>query len=127
MILESIFTGLFVVAVLYFAFRNPNNIYLWLSGISILTSSLIFDQKAPIVDEIIYFALAIFCLFKLIKTPLGHFKDLGKTSKVEIAVLLYLILNCFFSFYFHHTNSSLRFAVLFSTFFIFLMYVKSTQ
>jgi len=127
LILESIFIGLFVVAVLYFAFRNPNNIYLWLSGISILTSSLIFDQKAPIVDEILYFALAIFCLFKLIKTPLGHFKDLGKTSKVEITVLLYLILNCVFSFYFHHTNSSLRFAVLFSTFFIFLMYVKSTH
>jgi len=125
LILESILIGLFSVVALYFNFKNPNKVYLWLSGISILTSSLIFDQKAPLVDEIVFFALAIFCVIRLMKKPSINFRDLRKTSKVELIVLSYLILNCVFSFYFHPANSSLRFAILFSTFLIFLIYIRS--
>ena len=127
LILESIFIGLFSFVALYFAFKSPNKIYTWLSGISILTSSLIFDQKVPVVDEIIYVVLSIFCVIQLIRKPLWSIRELRKTSKVEISILVYLILNCVISFYFHHANSSLRFAVLFSTFLIFMIYIKSSQ
>lgn len=127
LILETIFVGLFSIVALYSAFKNPNNIYLWLTGISILTSSLIFDQKAPVVDEIFFLVLAIFCAVMLVLKPKFNFRSLGKTSKIEITVMVYLISNCVLSFYYLQANSSLRFAVLFSTFLIFLIYIKSTQ
>jgi len=127
LILETLLIGFFSVGALYFASKNPDKIFLLLTGISILSSSLIFDQKALIIDEIFFLVLAIFCAIKLVVKPAFNFKSLIKTSKVEITILVYLITNCVFSFYYQQANSSLRFTILFSTFLVFLIYIKSSQ
>ena len=125
LILETLFIGFFSVGTLYFASKNPDKIYVLLTGISVLSSSLIFDQKAPIVDEIFFLVLAIFCAIKLVVKPAFNFRSLVKSSKVELTILVYLITNCVLSFYYQQANSSLRFTILFSTFLVFLIYIKS--
>jgi len=91
---------------LVYVLKYQEKIYLAIVTISIVSSSFIFIGRS-IVDEILNTLLAICCLVLLFKNKRKYSFCL-KNIKIEILLLVYLILNSFFSLILNSENSKLR-------------------
>ena len=100
--------------------RLTNILYISVFFLATLTSSLIWNQTAPIVDEILISIVAIFAFSSAARNhQIRRIKIYG--FRLELITLFYLFLNSLLSFFTNPSTSQIRFLLIYLTFFLLIL------